>query len=63
MIFHSADFVMELPLNAFDVAVEVAAGIADVVDTDRAADTVGGMLLGHELQQLRDGDAVQKEVD
>ena len=54
---------MELPLNAFDVAVEVAAGIADVVDTDRAADTVGGMLLGHELQQLRDGDAAQKEVD
>ena len=54
---------MELPLSAFDVAVEVAAGIADVVDTDRAADTVGGMLLEHELQQLRDGDAAQKEVD
>ena len=50
---------MELPLSAFDVAAEVAAGIADVVDTDYAADVAGEMLHGHELQlqQLRDGDA------
>ena len=50
---------MKLPPSAFGVVAEFAAGIADVVGTNYAADAVGGMLHGHELQlqQLRDGDA------